>query len=117
MLFFSLIAQVLLAGIPWGHVSSGSHIRNFWLQGLTRMSRILPWRQNNCSWYIDLDAIGEEVLANYDNTIESIPFIKIDGPRNYITRPHGRWRRNSISHLNGLCPQLLPAGISFRCTA
>ena len=97
------------AGIPWGHVSSGCIYSASNLNGSGFSEKDEPnftFRQNNCSWYSGTKALGEEVLANYDNVYIwrlRIPFNNIDGPRNYITKLL-RYEKlldatNSISHL------------------
>ncbi len=71
-----------------------------------RMLRILPFRQNNCSFYSGTKALGEEVLANYPNVYiwrVRIPFDQFENPRNYLTKVM-RYARlldatNSISEL------------------
>lgn len=97
------------AGIPWGHVSSGCIYTGSLADGSGFSEEDEPnftFRQNNCSWYSGTKALGEEVLAKYDNVYIwrlRIPFDHRDGPRNYITKLL-RYEKlldatNSISHL------------------
>lgn len=97
------------AGVPWGHVSSGCIYTGARPDGSGFTEEDAPnftFRQNNCSWYSGTKALGEEVLAKYDNAYIwrlRIPFDHRDGPRNYITKLL-RYERlldatNSISHL------------------
>lgn len=97
------------AGVPWGHVSSGCIFTGSRPDGSGFTEADAPnftFRQNNCSFYSGTKALGEEVLAGYDNVYLwrlRIPFNHIDGPRNYITKLL-RYDKlldatNSISHL------------------
>ena len=97
------------ADVPWGHVSSGCIYTGNRPDGSGFTEADPPnftFRQNNCSWYSGTKALGEEVLAQYDNVYIwrlRIPFNHVDGPRNYITKLL-RYEKlldatNSISHL------------------
>jgi dTDP-4-dehydrorhamnose reductase len=98
-----------LAGVPWGHVSSGCIYTGARPDGTGFTEEDPPnftFRQNNCSFYSGTKALGEEVLEQYDNVYIwrlRIPFNHEDSPRNYITKLL-RYEKlldatNSISHL------------------
>jgi dTDP-4-dehydrorhamnose reductase len=98
------------ANIPWGHVSSGCIYTGSRPDGSGFTEADAPnftFRQNNCSFYSGTKALGEEVLAPYDNVYIwrlRIPYNHIDGPRNYITKllryDNLLEATNSISHLD-----------------
>lgn len=97
------------AGVPWGHVSSGCIYTGSRPDGSGFTEADVPnftFRQNNCSFYSGTKALGEEVLAGYENAYIwrlRIPFDHVDSPRNYITKllryDNLLEARNSISHL------------------
>jgi len=98
------------AGVPWGHVSSGCIYTGSRPDGAGFTELDTPnftFRQDNCSFYSGTKALGEEILAGYDNVYLwrlRIPFNHIDGPRNYLTKLI-RYDKlldatNSISHLD-----------------
>lgn len=98
-----------IAGVSWGHVSSGCIYIGSRPDGLGFTEEDEPnfsFRQNNCSFYSGSKALGEEVLAHYDNVYVwrlRIPFDHRDGARNYLSKLL-RYDKlldatNSISHL------------------
>lgn len=98
------------ADISWGHVSSGCIYTGARPDGSGFTEADQPnftFRQNNCSYYSGTKALGEEILAKYNNVYIwrlRIPFNHIDGPRNYITKLL-RYQKlleatNSISHID-----------------
>ncbi|GAA4455907.1 sugar nucleotide-binding protein [Novipirellula rosea] len=97
-------------GIAWGHVSSGCIYTGRRTDGAGFRESDPPnfsFRTNNCSWYSGCKALGEEVLADAENTFIwrlRIPFNNHDSPRNYLSKLV-RYDRlleaeNSISHLD-----------------
>jgi len=80
------------ADIPWGHVSSGCIYTGYKSNNEGYREEDPPnftFRQNNCSFYSGCKALGEEVLADYDNCYVwrlRIPFNNVDSPRNYISK-------------------------------
>jgi len=81
--------------IPWGHVSSGciytdnSTVNKFY--GWTEEDKPnFSFRSlNNCSWYSGTKALGEEIIASYDNVYVwrlRIPFDNINNKRNYLSK-------------------------------
>ncbi|TWU18062.1 sugar nucleotide-binding protein [Allorhodopirellula heiligendammensis] len=98
-----------LAGIPFGHVSSGCIFTGSHADG-TGFTEAEPpnfsFRQNNCSFYSGTKALGEEMLADCESCYVwrlRIPFDHRDSPRNYLSKVQ-RYDRlleatNSLSHL------------------
>ncbi|NBP16966.1 NAD-dependent epimerase/dehydratase family protein [bacterium] len=95
-------------GIRMGHVSSGCIYTGskgelgFTEEDIPNFS----FKQNNCSFYSGTKALGEEVLAEFNNVYIwrlRIPFNNINSPRNYLTKvmtyPMLLEAENSISHL------------------
>jgi UDP-glucose 4,6-dehydratase len=99
-----------LAGIAWGHVSSGCIYTGTRPDGAGFSEKDPPnftFRQNNCSFYSGCKALGEECLADAENVYIwrlRIPFNAEDSPRNYISKLLRYERlleaRNSLSHLD-----------------
>ena len=98
-----------VAGITWGHVSSGC-IFNGSANGQDgfdeTMTPNFSFRSGNCSFYSGTKALGEEVLENDSNCYIwrlRIPFNEIDNKRNYISKliryPKLLQATNSLSHL------------------
>jgi dTDP-4-dehydrorhamnose reductase len=112
------IAQACtVAGVPWGHVSSGCIYTGSRPNGTGFTENDTPnftFRTNNCSFYSGTKALGEEVLAGPASSPQAaapqvyiwrlrIPFNAVDNPRNYLTKLM-RYQRlleaaNSISQL------------------
>lgn len=99
----------MAGNVPWGHVSSGCIYTGRRHDGLGFTETDEPnfcFRTNNCSWYSGTKALGEECLADAENTYVwrlRIPFNEHDSPRNYLSKVV-RYERlleaeNSISHL------------------
>jgi dTDP-4-dehydrorhamnose reductase len=99
-----------LAGIPWGHVSSGCIYTGSKANqiGFTESDKPnFSFRTNNCSFYSGCKALGEECLDGADNVFLwrlRIPFNHEDSNRNYLSKLL-RYERlleatNSVSHLN-----------------
>ncbi len=98
-----------LAGIPWGHVSSGCIFTGSMPDGSGFVETDAPnfsFRTNNCSFYSGTKALGEEILSDRTNcTIWRlrIPFDHRDSPRNYLSKVMNYKRllsaTNSLSHL------------------
>lgn len=98
-----------LAGIPWGHVSSGCIFTGRRTDGTAFTESDAPnfcFRTNNCSWYSGTKALGEECLQGSESAFIwrlRIPFNHEDSSRNYLSKLV-RYERllqaeNSISHL------------------
>lgn len=97
------------AGVPWGHVSSGCIFSGSRPDGsgFTEMDPPnFTFRHDNCSFYSGCKALGEEVLADYQNIYiwrVRIPFEQFEHPRNYLTKlmryPRLLDATNSISEL------------------
>lgn len=88
-----IIAQACeVAGVPWGHVSSGCIFTGARPDGSGFTEADAPnftFRQNNCSFYSGTKALGEEVLAGRPEVYVwrlRIPFNEIENPRNYLTK-------------------------------
>jgi dTDP-4-dehydrorhamnose reductase len=105
-----IIAQACsVAGVPWGHVSSGCIFTGARPDGTGFTEADAPnftFRQNNCSYYSGTKALGEEILSGQPNTYIwrlRIPFNEVDNPRNYLTKlmryPTLLEATNSISQL------------------
>ena len=81
-----------LAGIPWGHVSSGCIFTGCRSDGSGFTEADTPnfsFRTNNCSFYSGCKALGEECLAGSDSNYIwrlRIPFDHIDSSRNYLSK-------------------------------
>jgi dTDP-4-dehydrorhamnose reductase len=99
-----------LAGVPWGHISSGCIFTGCRTGGEGFTESDPPnftFRQNNCSFYSGSKALGEEAISSLPNVYVwrlRIPFNYQDGPRNYLTKLM-RYDRlldatNSISELD-----------------
>jgi len=98
------------ANIPWGHVSSGCIYTGSCADGSGFTEEHSPnftFRQNNSSFYSGTKALGEEILEPYDQLYIwrlRIPFNRVDGPRNYISKllryENLLEATNSISHLD-----------------
>ncbi len=77
---------------PWGHVSSGCIFTGSRPDGSGFTEEDTPnftFRQNNCSFYSGTKALGEEVLAPFNNIYiwrVRIPFNHCDHPRNYLKK-------------------------------
>lgn len=98
-----------LAGIPFGHVSSGCIFTGSHADGSGFTEDEPPnfsFRQDNCSFYSGTKALGEEMIADCENCYVwrlRIPFDHRDSPRNYLSKVQ-RYSRlleatNSLSHL------------------
>jgi dTDP-4-dehydrorhamnose reductase len=81
-----------MAGIPWGHVSSGCIFTGKRTDG-SGFREIDPpnfsFRQNNCSFYSGCKALGEEVLDGAEQCYVwrlRIPFENTANPRNYLQK-------------------------------
>jgi dTDP-4-dehydrorhamnose reductase len=99
-----------LAGIPWGHVSSGCIYTGTKPLGAGFNELDPPnfsFRQNNCSFYSGSKALGEECLAQDNQCFIwrlRIPFNQVDSSRNYLSKLM-RYdclldARNSLSYLD-----------------
>ncbi len=98
-----------MAGIPWGHVSSGCIYNGpaATSQGFREEDPPnFSFRQNNCSFYSGCKALGEEVLQDAERCYIwrlRIPFNEHDSPRNYLSKVMRYQRlldaRNSLSEL------------------
>jgi dTDP-4-dehydrorhamnose reductase len=98
-----------LAGIPWGHVSSGCIFTGCRSDGNGFTEQDLPnfsFRTNNCSYYSGTKALGEEILADCQSCYVwrlRIPFNEFPSPRNYLSKLLNYKRlleaTNSLSHL------------------
>lgn len=108
-----------VAGVPWGHVSSGCIYTGTRSDGRGFTENDPPnftFRQDNCSFYSGTKALGEEVLVQAPNVYIwrlRIPFDYRDSPRNYLTKLM-RYERlleatNSISQLQEF------VGSTFAC--
>ena len=81
-----------LAGISWGHVSSGCIYTGNRSDGSGFTETDPPnfcFRTNNCSFYSGCKALGEECLAGSDSAYIwrlRIPFDQIDSGRNYLSK-------------------------------
>ena len=87
------IAQACTAaGVPWGHVSSGCIFTGARPDGSGFTETDTPnftFRTDNCSFYSGTKALGEEVLAGFDQVYVwrlRIPFNEVDNPRNYLSK-------------------------------
>ena len=97
-----------LAGIPWGHVSSGCIFTGSKPDGSGFVETDAPnfsFRTNNCSFYSGTKALGEEILSDRTNCYIwrlRIPFDHRDSPRNYLSKVMNYKRllsaTNSLSH-------------------
>ncbi len=98
-----------MAGIPWGHVSSGCIFTGSKPDGSGFLETDAPnfsFRTNNCSFYSGTKALGEEVLSDQENCYIwrlRIPFDHRATSRNYLSKVLN-YRRllsatNSLSHL------------------
>ena len=81
--------------IPWGHVSSGCIYTDN-----VAITKFKGWAEDDkpnftfrskgsCSWYSGTKALGEEILADYNNLYIwrlRIPFNNINSPRNYLSK-------------------------------
>lgn len=99
-----------VAGVPWGHVSSGCIYTGARPDGSGFTEADAPnftFRQNNCSFYSGTKALGEDILAAAPDVFIwrlRIPFDHRESPRNYLTKLM-RYERlleaaNSISQLH-----------------
>lgn len=99
-----------LAGIPFGHVSSGCIFTGSHPDGTGFTEEEAPnfsFRQDNCSFYSGTKALGEEMVADCETCYVwrlRIPFDHRDSPRNYLSKVQ-RYDRlleatNSLSHLS-----------------
>lgn len=98
-----------LAGIPWGHVSSGCIFTGSKPDGSGFVETDAPnfsFRTNNCSFYSGTKALGEEILSDRPDCYIwrlRIPFDHRDSPRNYLSKVMNYKRllsaTNSLSHL------------------
>jgi dTDP-4-dehydrorhamnose reductase len=81
-----------MAGIPWGHVSSGCIYTGRRADGSGFTEKDPPnfsFRQNNCSFYSGCKALGEELLDRAENCYVwrlRIPFENTANPRNYLQK-------------------------------
>lgn len=99
-----------MAGIPWGHVSSGCIYTGRRPDGDGFSEQDSPnfsFRQNNCSFYSGCKALGEELLAGAENCYVwrlRIPFENTANPRNYLQKvmsyPKLLDAENSLSNLH-----------------
>jgi dTDP-4-dehydrorhamnose reductase len=87
-----IAAACEVAGVPWGHVSSGCIYTGARSDGSGFTEDDAPnftFRQNNCSFYSGTKALGEEILAGHPDVYLwrlRIPFGHVDSPRNYLTK-------------------------------
>jgi UDP-glucose 4,6-dehydratase len=99
-----------LAGISWGHVSSGCIYTGTRSDGSGFTEDDAPnfcFRTNNCSFYSGCKALGEECLAGSNSAYVwrlRIPFDHVDSGRNYLSKLM-RYQRlldatNSITQLD-----------------
>ena len=98
-----------MAGIPWGHVSSGCIFTGTKPDGSGFLETDAPnfsFRTNNCSFYSGTKALGEEVLSDREDCYIwrlRIPFDHRDYSRNYLSKVLNYKRllsaTNSLSHL------------------
>jgi UDP-glucose 4,6-dehydratase len=115
-----------MAGIPWGHVSSGCIYAGRRSDGSGFTENDPPnfsFRQNNCSFYSGCKALGEELLAGAENCYIwrlRIPFENTANPRNYLQKVMSYQRlldaENSLSHLHefvGACVDSFRLKIPF----
>ena len=95
------------AAVPWGHVSSGCIYTGGQAPGFLETDKPnFSFRQDNCSFYSGTKALGEEVLADSQESYIwrlRIPFEHRDNSRNYLSKLM-RYEKlldatNSISHL------------------
>jgi len=99
-----------LAGLPWGHVSSGCIYTGARNDGQGFRESDPPnfcFRTNHCSFYSGTKALGEELLNDCDNCYVwrlRIPFNEVASPRNYLSKLLNYSRllqaTNSLSHLD-----------------
>lgn len=99
-----------MAGIPWGHVSSGCIYTGRRSDGSGFTEKDPPnfsFRQNNCSFYSGCKALGEELLVGAENCYIwrlRIPFENTANPRNYLQKVMSYSRlldaENSLSNLH-----------------
>ena len=99
-----------MAGIPWGHVSSGCIFTGRRSDGGGFTESDPPnfsFRQNNCSFYSGCKALGEELIAGAVNCYIwrlRIPFENTANPRNYLQKVMSYSRllnaENSLSNLH-----------------
>lgn len=81
-----------VAGVPWGHVSSGCIYTGARSDGSGFTETDPPnfsFRQNNCSFYSGTKALCEEILNGSPNVYIwrlRIPFNNRENPRNYLTK-------------------------------
>ena len=98
-----------MAGIRWGHVSSGCIFIGSKPDGSGFLETDAPnfsFRTNNCSFYSGTKALGEEVLSEREDCYIwrlRIPFDHRDSSRNYLSKVLNYKRllsaTNSLSHL------------------
>ncbi len=97
-----------MAGIPWGHVSSGCIYTGAKPDGTGFVETDFPnfsFRTNNCSFYSGTKALGEEILSDKQCYVWRlrIPFNHRDFGRNYLSKvlnyPRLLSATNSLSHL------------------
>jgi len=98
-----------LAGVSWGHVSSGCIFTGSKPDGSGFVETDLPnfsFRTDNCSFYSGTKALGEEILSDRPNCYIwrlRIPFDHRDTPRNYLSKVLNYKTllsaTNSLSHL------------------
>jgi dTDP-4-dehydrorhamnose reductase len=99
-----------LAGLPWGHVSSGCIYTGARSHGQGFRESDPPnfcFRTNHCSFYSGTKALGEELLSHCDTCYVwrlRIPFNEVASPRNYLSKllnyPRLLQATNSLSHLD-----------------
>jgi dTDP-4-dehydrorhamnose reductase len=99
-----------MAGIPWGHVSSGCIFTGRRSDGGGFTESDPPnfsFRQNNCSFYSGCKALGEELLAGAESCYIwrlRIPFENTANPRNYLQKVMSYSKllnaENSLSNLH-----------------
>lgn len=104
-----IAAACELAGIHWGHVSSGCIFTGAKPDGSGFVETDAPnfsFRTNNCSFYSGTKALGEEVLSDQERCYIwrlRIPFDHRDFSRNYLSKVLNYKRllsaTNSLSHL------------------
>ena len=109
----TIAAACAVAGVPWGHVSSGCIYSGARPDGSGFPEDDTPnftFRTNHCSFYSGTKALGEEVLVGAPNVYLwrlRIPFNEVENPRNYLTKLM-RYSTlleatNSISQLEEFC--------------
>lgn len=115
-----------MAGIPFGHISSGCIFQGSKPGGTGFIETDVPnfcFRAGTCSFYSGCKALGEEVLSGCKNCYIwrlRIPFNHVDSSRNYLSKLL-RYEtlldvQNSLSHLDefaACCAACIVRGLPF----